>query len=90
MFKKENKPQTEVETNGDKGNTDTNGAEETTDNTDTTEASGDAGGTDAWLLKLHQLLMPDIWKHLKEMFSRNMQIFGLYKRVLCTGQDADP
>lgn len=30
MFKKENKPQTEVETNGDKGNTDTNGAEDET------------------------------------------------------------
>lgn len=44
---KENKTQTEVETNGDKGNTDTNGAEETTGSTDTTEASGDAGGTDA-------------------------------------------
>ena len=44
---KENNPQTEVETNGDKGNTDTNGAEETTGSTDTTEASGDAGGTDA-------------------------------------------
>lgn len=44
---KENKTQTEVETNGDKGNTDTNGAEETTGSTDITEASGDAGGTDA-------------------------------------------
>lgn len=42
---KENNPQTEVETNGDKGNTDTNGAEETTGSTDTTEASGDVGGT---------------------------------------------
>ena len=63
---KENQTQTEAETNGDKGNTDTDGTEagqnltekeaeqnssgaqgQTTGSTDTTEASGDAGGTDA-------------------------------------------